>query len=416
MSDALEAASQEVEATLRKERERVEWVVVRLRVVIASAFVVTGVVNALVASDPVVARDSWFGTVYSLVYVALSLALAVAVRYGVQCSIVGVLATAADLLVVAAYFPLMGALLGWDHADEQWLYMLYPSLLTAALLATFGRYRAAMSIAAAAAAVGLYLGVSIALAGYKPQMLPISAVLALVGGVGAVVALRVHRALHQMARLKLLGRYVPSAALERIAAEDVDAALGPGGRLVEVTLLASDLRGYTAMSEALRPDEVVRQLNEYHAAMLEVIRRHGGELDKFIGDGALVVFGLGQSGGDAGASVAVACAREMLVALEQLNLHRAQRGLAPLQMGIAVHTGTVVAGNIGAGRRVEFTVIGDAVNTVSRLEGQTKELSTPLLVSAATVARLASRDGLTERPPLRLRGRTEPLPVFALAG
>jgi adenylate cyclase len=201
--------------------------------------------------------------------------------------------------------------------------------------------------------------------------------------------------------------------------ENPDAALALGGRLLTVTLLAADLRGFTSMSEKMSPNEVVRQLNAYHGTMLERIEEHGGALDKFIGDGILVVFGLDREagGGDDGAAAAVACAREMLIALDRHNVERALEGNPALRMGIGVHTGPVVAGNIGApGRRLEFTVIGDAVNTASRLEGLTKEAATPVLISSDTVERLSVRSGLRELPAMQAKGRSEKTRVFAFDG
>ena len=194
--------------------------------------------------------------------------------------------------------------------------------------------------------------------------------------------------------------------------EHPDAALALGGRLLTVTLLAADLRGFTSMSEKMSPDEVVRQLNAYHGTMLERIEDHGGALDKFIGDGILVVFGLDRETGckDDGAAAAVACARDMLVALDRHNVERARDGNPALRMGIGVHTGPVVAGNIGApGRRLELPV-----NTASRLEGLTKEAATPVLISSDTVDRLNGRDGLRELPAMQAKGRSEKTRVFAL--
>ena len=124
------------------------------------------------------------------------------------------------------------------------------------------------------------------------------------------------------------------------------------------------------------------------------------------------VDGVGPS--DHGATAAVACARGMLKALEAVNAGRASQKLQPLAMGIGIHTGSVVAGNIGAGQRLEFTVIGDAVNTASRLEGLTKEAQCPGVVSAETAALLASTHGLRALPPMHAKGKSQALALFAL--
>jgi class 3 adenylate cyclase len=168
------------------------------------------------------------------------------------------------------------------------------------------------------------------------------------------------------------------------------------------------------MSEKLTPDEIVEQLNAYHGAMVEVIGRHHGVIDKFIGDGVLVIFGLGSSP-EEGARAAVSCAKEMLSALDHHNAERSAHGMRALKMGIGVHTGSVVAGNIGVpGLRLEFTVIGDAVNTASRLEGLTKELGAPGIVSAKTVELLGGSPGLRELPTASVRGKADTVQVFAL--
>jgi adenylate cyclase len=142
----------------------------------------------------------------------------------------------------------------------------------------------------------------------------------------------------------------------------------------------------------------------------------GGVIDKFIGDGTLVVFGL-DAAPAVGATAAVRCAEEMLSALELHNEERGRLGQPPLQMGIGIHTGPVIAGNIGApGRRLEFTVIGDAVNTASRLEGLTKERGAPVLISSATVDLLADRSAVREVAPVSIRGKERVHAVFILRG
>ncbi len=235
--------------------------------------------------------------------------------------------------------------------------------------------------------------------------------IAILGVLSARAARANRERMYELARLTILKRMVPAAAVARVGAAAAQAVSLDGERIT-VTLLSSDLRGFTAMSEKLTPEETVRELNAYHAAMLAVIERHGGMLDKFIGDGALVVFGPNE---DHGAGAAVACARDLLLALEDHNAVRERRAQGRLAMGIGIHTGVVVSGAIGAGPRLEWTVIGDAVNTASRLEALTKELGQPVLVSAATVAHVGDASGLRELGERSVRGRAEPIVVYALA-
>ena len=253
----------------------------------------------------------------------------------------------------------------------------------------------------------------------NPQKISVVVTLVMCGLVFATGTRRTRRMLERSAKEQLLRRYLSPAAVERVLT-DPDAGLAPGGQLAIVTLVSTDLRGFTAMSEKLSPRQTIEELNAYHETMLAEIERHGGMLDKFIGDGALVVFGLPLPGvalaADQGAGAAARCALAMLGALERHNVERQARQSPPLAMGIGVHTGPVISGNLGAGARLEFTVIGDAVNTASRIEGLTKELGSPLLVSGNTVALLdrASFPGLQEVGPTAIRGKSEKLSVFAL--
>ncbi|MDD2717179.1 MAG: adenylate/guanylate cyclase domain-containing protein, partial [Candidatus Wallbacteria bacterium] len=240
---------------------------------------------------------------------------------------------------------------------------------------------------------------------------------ALAGIVGLAAANRARRNLVTLARLQMLRQYVHEGAVERVLDENVDQALAVGGRSVAVTILSSDLRGFTAMSSGMAPETVVAQLNEFHGAMLEQVKLHGGILDKFIGDGMLAVFGLSRSDAipSAAASAAISCARGMITALEELNRKRSARGETPLAIGIGIHSGQVVAGAIGApGHRLEFTVLGDTVNTASRLESATKQLKSPIAVSGDT-AFLAGISNLRPLGKVELRGKPEPIEVFTVS-
>ncbi len=215
-------------------------------------------------------------------------------------------------------------------------------------------------------------------------------------------------------------RFLPGPAVERLSRDP--AALELGGQEQEATVLFADIRGFTSLSSRLTPEAVVNLLNEYFAEMVDEIFRCEGILDKFIGDGICAVFGRPLGEVDQ-ARRAVRCALKMLGRLETLNRKRAERGEPPLGIGIGLHTGKLVAGNIGSPLRLEYTHIGDTVNTASRIEGLTKELGRPLLASAATIARaggpaVLARQGVSLEPmePVTLRGKEEPMVVYALGG
>jgi adenylate cyclase len=205
------------------------------------------------------------------------------------------------------------------------------------------------------------------------------------------------------------GKYVSQEIRDEILA----GRIALQGEPREVTILFADIRDFTPWVEASDPREVVRDLNAYFTEMETAIRAHGGLVVQYIGDEIEAVFGapVARPGH---AEHAVRAALEMRARLGVWNAARAATGRPPLRNGIGIHTGTVLAGNIGSADRLSYALVGDSVNLASRLQGLTKELHADVLVSGTTRARLDGDLPLRPLPAVRVKGRVAEVEVYAL--
>ena len=211
------------------------------------------------------------------------------------------------------------------------------------------------------------------------------------------------------------GKYVSEAAIAGILASGKPPA--PGGSLATVTILFSDIRNFTSLSEKLSAEEVVELLNAYFSKVCDIILAHGGMIDKFIGDAVMAVFGAPLAD-PRHARQALASALGMVGASQEFEGWMRKRfprlGDWQFRIGVGLHSGPAVVGNIGSRQRLDFTVIGDTVNTASRLEGFTKEMGCPVVASQSVVD-MAGPGIRTGRHELaHVKGKSEPVPALEI--
>ncbi len=296
--------------------------------------------------------------------------------------------------------------------------LLAAAAVLAAALLTFARASLRWRLGVTLVALGLLFGAALlllfSLHTWLPLLVPATGLVTLGLVHGGAAYLNEERERRRLRRT--FERYVAPSVVAEILADPAAAEGMLRGRLLPVTILFSDLKGFTQLTNRRsRSGEIelhVRQLNQYLAAMVEVITAHGGTIDKFIGDAVMAVFGSPLSRGVAAeAEAAVRCALAMRQTLQRLNRQWAEEGSCGLDSGIGLASGEVLVGQIGSPRRMEFTVIGDKVNLASRMEGLTRQLASPLLFDAATADLVGA--GL----PVRSLGRSaikgmDPQPVY----
>jgi len=242
-----------------------------------------------------------------------------------------------------------------------------------------------------------------------------------VAAIGAVLWYR-HRAAklehaldvasHQLEHLQTaFHRFAPQEVVEDIIRKGVSVR----GERREVTVMFADLVGFTAMSEQMDPAALVQVLNGYFEAMSRAITANRGHVSKFIGDGILALFGAPDPN-PWQAIDAVAAAVAMRSALAGYNATLEGKGLPRLGIGIGLHIGPVIAGVVGSRDLIEYTVIGDTVNTAARIESLTRKAGTAILLSDAVTLRLDQRWPLRACEPMTVKGKTEPVLTWALDG
>ncbi|HVI91667.1 MAG TPA: adenylate/guanylate cyclase domain-containing protein [Dongiaceae bacterium] len=279
------------------------------------------------------------------------------------------------------------------------------ALASAALVA---RTRAAIAMIGLLAIAGLWPMLTVAVFLQNAVLPLIAGWIAIV--VAAVLGLAYRTLLIDRLRRRMrrsFSLYLPSAELERLVAQEQMPELG--GELRPVTILFSDIASYSSLSEELAPADLVSDLNRYFGRMTEIVQRHGGFVDKFIGDGILAVFGAPLADADH-ALAGVQAALDMCAACDgdpQMTINGRRFGIR-----VGVHSGEAIVGNIGAPDRFNYTVVGDSVNLASRLEGVGKRYHTTIIVSEQTRQMVGDRIAFRELDLVRVVGRDHPVRLF----
>jgi adenylate cyclase len=224
-----------------------------------------------------------------------------------------------------------------------------------------------------------------------------------------LVRVETHLSLRKLQkRLKeTFGIYVAQEVRDEVLANRIPL----DGEMKDVTVLFADLRDFTPLTESTPPKEVVRILNDYFTEMAPAIHRHQGSILRYVGDEIYAVFGAPLSLNDH-PNHAVEAALDMRRCLKVVNERMEQQGYAPLRQGIGIHSGRVVAANIGSPDRLSYDLVGDTVNLASRIQELTKMFSTDIIISATTKARLHGDFAVEKVPAITIKGKKDPVEIF----
>ena len=206
-----------------------------------------------------------------------------------------------------------------------------------------------------------------------------------------------------------MGKYMSKDVMQDVV-KNID-NLGLGGKKSTVTVLFSDIRGFTSLSEKMQAQQVSELLNEYFTEMEPVITKYNGIINKFIGDAIMAIFGEPIQD-ENHVQNAVKCGYEMLEKVEKLNRKWAREKKPEIEIGIGINTGEVFVGNIGSVNRMEYTVIGDTVNLASRLESYNKVYKTKMLISPAVYKEVKGFTDALKIPEVRIRGKANKMDIY----
>lgn len=235
----------------------------------------------------------------------------------------------------------------------------------------------------------------------------------LVGSYASITSFRViHEEREKRKIRKTFSQYLSPGVIALIE-KDPQKYIRPGGEVQDLTVMFSDIRDFTSLSEGLTPDDLVHLLNQYLSAMTDILFRNLGTLDKYIGDAIMAFWGSPYPQQDH-AYCACRCALEMIAGLEELNRKWAEQGRRPISIGIGLNTGPVNVGNMGSDKRLAWTVMGDNVNLASRLEGMTKQYRSRVIISESTYCQVAHQFVAREVDRIRVKGKKQPVVIYEL--
>ena len=284
---------------------------------------------------------------------------------------------------------------------------LLPALTVSVVGALAAPWATAVAALGAAAAVTWYATRALGQGLWLPLVVPVLA--ALVAFVADLAWSYFVEGREKRRVKRLFSRYVSKDVYQRLLASPQD--IGLGGERREMTVLFSDMRGFTTLSESGEAEDLVRQLNQYFTRMVEVVFAHRGTVDKFVGDMIMALYGAPLDDPDH-ADHAVQTALKMVDELQDLNRRWAVEGRAALDIGIGINTGEMIAGNIGSDTIMSYTVIGDNVNLGARLESLNKDYGTRILISEATRRQLKGHYDIRALGEVTVKGKTRPVAIF----